>query len=137
MAVRTANATLRRLVAFLEPTSCAQAVREPAIHPSRRASEGSRPVTPWRTLLWSFGRGESRVSCGVTRTDDGYVVDVLRGDVCIDKAVHATREKAVRQALALENAHRVRAEDAGEVTEPRRRRGPGIERRTRASPRQR
>jgi hypothetical protein len=59
-----------------------------------------------RTVLWRHGNGSSRLSCGVARTADGFVVDVQRGDACVKTEQFTTREAAVRRALALEHDRR-------------------------------
>lgn len=58
------------------------------------------------TELWSVRAGRSRTYCGVARTDDGFAVDVFRDDTCIASEEHATREMAVRAALARERRYR-------------------------------
>jgi len=50
---------------------------------------------------WSVGTGRSRVYCGIARTEDGYAVDVFRGDTCIDSFVFNTRTDARRAADGL------------------------------------
>jgi hypothetical protein len=58
-----------------------------------------------RTVIWTLGSGASRLSCGVGRTGEGFVVDLRRGDECLKTELFATREAAVRRALALETAN--------------------------------
>jgi hypothetical protein len=58
------------------------------------------------TELWSVRAGRSRTYCGVARTEDGFAVDVFRDDTCIASEEHATRELAVRAALARERRYR-------------------------------
>jgi len=58
------------------------------------------------TELWSVRAGRSRTYCGVARTEEGFAVDVFRDDTCIDTEEHATRELAVRAALARERDFR-------------------------------
>ena len=71
----------------------------------------------WWAEQWSFGSGSSRVSCGVSRTDEGYVVDVVRGDTSVESFVYPSREEALHVAQGLKLSYRARAM-AG-------RRGPG------------
>lgn len=58
-------------------------------------------MADWWTEEWSVGTGRSRVYCGIARTDDGYAVDVFRGDTCIDSFVFDTRTDARRAADGL------------------------------------
>jgi hypothetical protein len=58
------------------------------------------------TELWSVRTGRSRTYCGVARTEDGFVVGVFRDDTRIASEEHATRERAVRAALARERDFR-------------------------------
>ncbi len=62
-------------------------------------------VETW-TELWSVRTGRSRTYCGVARTADGFVVYVFRDDTRIASEEHATRERAVRAALARERDFR-------------------------------
>jgi hypothetical protein len=64
--------------------------------------EERRSMADSWTELWSIRAGRSRTYCGVARTADGFAVDVFRDDMCIASEEHATREKAVRAALARE-----------------------------------
>lgn len=59
----------------------------------------------WWTELWTSGSGRDRVYCGVARTEEGFAVDLFRGDICLDSWVHPTREAAVKAALELERQH--------------------------------
>ena len=55
----------------------------------------------WWAEEWSIGTGQTRVYCGIARTEDGYAVDVFRGDTCIDSFVFNTRADARRAAEGL------------------------------------
>ena len=48
----------------------------------------------WRTESWRLSSGGGLVSCGISRTEDGYAVDVSHGDTCIDRIVCVTRAEA-------------------------------------------
>jgi hypothetical protein len=63
-------------------------------------------LTDFWTELWSVRAGRSRTYCGVARTEDGFAVDVFRDDTCIASGEYATREMAVRAALARERDFR-------------------------------
>jgi hypothetical protein len=51
--------------------------------------------------VWSIGEGGSRVYCGVATTDEGFAVDVFRGDTCLESADCATYGEAVHRAGEL------------------------------------
>jgi hypothetical protein len=59
----------------------------------------------WWTEIWSVGRGSSRVYCGVARTEEGFAVDLFRGDTCLESCEVQTRTEAVKMASALERRH--------------------------------
>ncbi len=59
----------------------------------------------WWTEMWTSGSGRERVYCGIARTEEGFAVDLFRGDTCLDSWVYLTREAAVRAALDLERQH--------------------------------
>jgi hypothetical protein len=59
----------------------------------------------WWTEIWSLGRGANRLYCGIARTEDGFAVDVFRGDTCVDSWIFETREAAVKAAAAQEHRH--------------------------------
>lgn len=63
-------------------------------------------MTDWWTEQWSFGEGQSRTYCGIARTDEGYAVDVFRGDNCVASEVHSTHGDAARAARALAARYR-------------------------------
>lgn len=50
---------------------------------------------------WSFGTGPSKVSCGISRTEDGFSVDLFRGETCVDSFCYRTREDAERLTRKL------------------------------------
>jgi hypothetical protein len=52
--------------------------------------------------MWSHGTGAHRTYCGIARTEEGFAVDVFRGDTCIESLVYETRKKAVEGAAAFE-----------------------------------
>jgi hypothetical protein len=56
---------------------------------------------PW-TELWSFGSGAQRSYCVIERTEEGFALDVFRGDTCIESDVFETRDQAERVARGLE-----------------------------------
>ena len=58
-------------------------------------------MADWWVEEWSVRTGQARVYCGIARTDDGYAVDVFRGDTCIDSFVFNTRSDARRAADGL------------------------------------
>ena len=55
----------------------------------------------WWTEVWSVGAGATRRSCGIAHTEDGFAVDVLRGDTCIASETYPTRDEAERAAAAF------------------------------------
>ena len=55
----------------------------------------------WWAEEWSFGSGRSRVSCGISRTEEGYAVQVFRGDSCVESFVYPSRAEAAEVAHAL------------------------------------
>ena len=57
----------------------------------------------WWAEEWSFGSGASRISCGVSRTEEGYAVDVFRGETCVETFIYATRNEAIRIAQRLKH----------------------------------
>ena len=59
----------------------------------------------WWTEIWSVGGGSNRVYCGVALTEEGFAVDLFRGDTCIESRVLASRMDAVQAAGALECRH--------------------------------
>jgi hypothetical protein len=62
----------------------------------------------WWTEEWSFGSGASRVSCGISHTEEGYAVEVFRGDTCMESFVYTSR------AEALQVAHRLKLRMGGD-----------------------
>jgi hypothetical protein len=61
----------------------------------------------WWHEEWSFGSGASRISCGVSRTEEGYVVQVFRGDTCVESFVYPSRAEASAVAYRLKSQFRV------------------------------
>jgi hypothetical protein len=59
-------------------------------------------MSGWWTPIWSFGTGAHRIYCGIARTEEGFAVDVFRGDTCIESRVYATRPEALTGAAAFE-----------------------------------
>lgn len=62
-------------------------------------------MNEWWTEIWSVGRGANRLYCGVALTEEGFAVDVFRGDTCLDSWIFETREAAVKAAAAQERRH--------------------------------
>jgi hypothetical protein len=54
-----------------------------------------------RAEQWSFGSGRSRVSCGISRSEDGFAVDLLRGDTRVDSFFYQKRVDAERTTRQL------------------------------------
>lgn len=63
----------------------------------------------WWAEEWSFGSGVSRVSCGISKTPEGYAVDLFRGATCVESFVYPSREEAIQVAHGLKVQYR----DAG------------------------
>ena len=59
-------------------------------------------MNDWWTPIWSEGNGPDRLYCGIAQTEEGFAVDVFRGDTCIEGLVYTTRTEAVRGAAAFE-----------------------------------
>ena len=59
----------------------------------------------WWAEEWSFGSGPSRLSCGISRTAEGYAVDVFRGDTCVESFVYPDRAEARGAAQALKDQY--------------------------------
>lgn len=62
-------------------------------------------TSEWWTEIWSVGRGPNRVYCGIACTEEGFAVDLFRGDTCIESRVLESRADAVKAAGALERWH--------------------------------
>jgi len=60
----------------------------------------------WWAEEWSFGRGHTRTYCGITRTEEGYAVDVFRGDTCVDTFGYDSLNEARRIAQSLKLQYR-------------------------------
>lgn len=54
-----------------------------------------------RAERWSLGSGRSRVSCGISRSEDGFAVDLFRGDVRVDSFFYSNRVDAERVTRQL------------------------------------
>jgi hypothetical protein len=68
--------------------------------------------------VWSIGEGRSRVYCGVAATDDGFAVDVFRGDTCLESVDRSTQGEAVHQAGALRRRYEALCGTSGFELEP-------------------
>lgn len=62
-------------------------------------------MSGWWTPMWSIGAGANRVYCGIARTEEGFAVDVFRGDTCLESLVFERRTEAVRGAAAFERQY--------------------------------
>ena len=63
------------------------------------------------TELWSMGKGKSRRYCGMEQTEDGFAVDVMRGDTCVASETFPSRDQAERAAAAYHRRYvRTRSE---------------------------
>ena len=60
----------------------------------------------WWAEQWSFGSGASRLSCGISLSDEGYVVDVCRGGTCVESFVYPSRAEAIEAAEGLQRYFR-------------------------------
>lgn len=70
-------------------------------------------MTRW-TELWSLEMGGTRIYCGIAQTDEGFAVDLFRGDFCVASQVHRTWADAERAARALARRYeRARAAPGG------------------------
>jgi hypothetical protein len=47
-----------------------------------------------RVEQWKLVSGGSRVSCGISRSEDGFSVDVFDGETCVDRFSCRTRTDA-------------------------------------------
>ena len=57
----------------------------------------------WSAEEWSFGSGRSRISCRISSADEGFIVDLLQGESCVESFVYRSRLEA------LEGAHILKA----------------------------
>jgi hypothetical protein len=55
--------------------------------------------------MWSFGIGANRIYCGIARTEDGFAVDVFRGDTCIESLEFGTQAEALKGAAEFERQY--------------------------------
>jgi hypothetical protein len=53
--------------------------------------------------------------CGIERTEEGFAVDVFRGDSCVVSQVHPSRSEAERAARAIARRY-MRGRLAAEAT---------------------
>ena len=58
------------------------------------------------TEVWSYGRGSARTYCGISRTYDGFAVDVFHGFTCLETTVHETHDAAMAMARACRARYR-------------------------------
>lgn len=61
------------------------------------------------TEMWSHGYGRSRSYCGIASTEEGFAVDVFRGDTCLASTTYATWQQAEQAADALKSRYVVAA----------------------------
>jgi hypothetical protein len=54
-----------------------------------------------RAEQWSLGSGPSRVSCGISRNEDGFAVDLFRGGTRLESSFYASRADAERVTRTL------------------------------------
>ena len=54
-----------------------------------------------RAEQWKLVSGGSRISCGISRTEDGYSVDVFDGEICVDRYNCGTRVDAERRTRTM------------------------------------
>jgi hypothetical protein len=59
-------------------------------------------MSRWWTPIWSHGTDARRLYCGIARTEEGFAVDVFRGDTCIESLVFETRADALKGAADFE-----------------------------------
>ena len=55
----------------------------------------------WWVEEWSFGSDRSRICCQISATEEGFVVDLLHGETCIESFVYPTRLEALEGAHIL------------------------------------
>ncbi len=60
----------------------------------------------WWAEEWSLGTGPARISCGIARTDEGYAVDVFKGDTCVESFLYRSRSEALQAAHLLKLQYR-------------------------------
>lgn len=54
-----------------------------------------------RSEQWKLVSGGSRISCGISRTEDGFSVDVFDGEICVDRYACGTRSDAERRTRTI------------------------------------
>ena len=73
---------------------------------------GGNMGTAWQeswTEIWSEGHGRSRSYCGIAGTEDGFAVDLFRGDTCLSSSTYGTWQEAEQAAEALRERYVVSA----------------------------
>jgi hypothetical protein len=63
----------------------------------------------WRTEQWSLGSGQARL---ISRSEDGFAVDLSRGTTCLDSFFYRTRADAERLTRQLKLQYVDRLADA-------------------------
>ena len=58
-------------------------------------------MSAWRAEQWWLGSGAARVSCGISRSEDGYAVDLVHGTQRIESFFSSTRADAERLTRKL------------------------------------
>ena len=58
-------------------------------------------MNAWRAEQWWLGSGADRVSCGISRSEDGYAVDLFHGSQQIESIFYSTRADAERLTRQL------------------------------------
>jgi hypothetical protein len=69
-------------------------------------------MVSWRAEQWSLGSGQGRLSCGISRSEDGFSVDIFRGETCLDSVFYRTRADAERLTRQLKLQYADRHADA-------------------------
>ena len=70
-------------------------------------------ASAWKEM-WSVGKGSNRRYCGIARTEDGYAVDMMHGDTCLESETYLTMEQAERAADAHRRRYVPSAKDSAE-----------------------
>ncbi|HSC25808.1 MAG TPA: hypothetical protein VLD67_00955 [Vicinamibacterales bacterium] len=68
-------------------------------------------IESW-TELWSSGHGPSRTYCGIARTEEGFAVDVFKGDSCIASEIYGSQSDAQRAAQVFARRYMRRQEQS-------------------------
>jgi hypothetical protein len=69
-------------------------------------------MVSWRAEQWSLGSGQARLSCGISRSEDGFSVDISRGETCLDSVFYPKRADAERLTRQLKWQYADRHADA-------------------------